>query len=94
MDLHPKLVSNVATDSNPFKIIRTRWNSSPYQSNQNNNGKISNEVPTKFKRRPTYYSNISVTRNNIDTNKVITINYQQFLLYSERKLMIYINLMI
>ena len=28
------------------------------------------------------------------TNKLITMNYQQFLLYSERKLIIYIKLMI
>ena len=31
------------------------------------------------------FSNISVKRNNIDTNKLITINYQQSSLYSERK---------
>ena len=30
----------------------------------------------------------------MDTNKLLTINYQQFLLYSERKLMIYRKLMI
>ena len=30
--------------NNPFEIIRTRWNSSPCQSNQNHNGKTSNEI--------------------------------------------------
>ena len=30
------------------------------------------------------FSNNSVKLNNIDTNKLITINFQQFLLYSER----------
>ena len=30
-------------------------------------------------------SNSSVKSNNIDTNKLITINYQQLLLYSEGK---------
>ena len=29
------------------------------------------------------FSNISVKWNNIDTNKLITINYQQFLLHYE-----------
>ena len=32
--------------------------------------------------------------NNIDTNKLITLNYQQFLLHSERKVMIYRKLII
>ena len=32
--------------------------------------------------------------NNMDTNKLRTINHQQFLLYSERKVMIYRKLMI
>ena len=30
----------------------------------------------------------------METNKLVTINYQQFLLYSERKVMIYRKLMI
>ena len=39
----------------PFEISRTRWNSSLYYSNKNDNGKISKEVPTKFKIHRTYY---------------------------------------
>ena len=36
----------------------------------------------------------NVKLNNTDTNKLITINYWQFLLYSERKVVIYRKLMI
>ena len=34
------------------------------------------------------YSNISVKWNNMETNKLIPIDCQKFLLYSERKVMI------
>ena len=40
------------------------------------------------------FSNISLKRNNIDTNKLTTIIYQQLLLYSERKVIIYRKLII
>ena len=40
------------------------------------------------------FSDISIKLNNIDTNKLITINYQQFLLYSKRKVIIYRKLII
>ena len=42
--------------NDPFETIRTQWNSSPHLSNQNHNGKISKEVPAKFKIHCTYYS--------------------------------------
>ena len=34
---------------NPFEIIRTQWNSSSHESNQNHNGKISKAGPATFK---------------------------------------------
>ena len=40
------------------------------------------------------FSHISVKWNNIDTNKPVAINYQQFLLYSEIKVIIYRKLVI
>ena len=33
----------------PFEIIRTLWNSSAHQSNQEHNGIISKAVPARFK---------------------------------------------
>ena len=35
--------------NDPFEIIRTQWNSSAHQSNQNYNGKVSKAVPATFK---------------------------------------------
>ena len=43
-----------------FEIIRTRWNSSAHQGNQNHNLKISKEVPAAFKIHRTQYTATSV----------------------------------
>ena len=42
--------------SKPFEIIRTRWNSSAHQGNQNHNGEISMAVPATFKIHRTRYA--------------------------------------
>ena len=51
-----KLTLESLVFNNPFKVVRTGWNSSAQQSNQNHNGKISKAVPATFKINRLKYS--------------------------------------
>ena len=50
---------------NPFEIIMTWWNSSPHQSNQNRNEKISKAVQVKCKIHRTYYKKQALNIQNV-----------------------------
>ena len=49
---HYKLKSGKVSVKNPLEIIRTGWNSSSHQGNQNHIGKISKAAPSEVQDTP------------------------------------------